>query len=99
MTVLSDFKAMMVPGAVVEVTNHYIPRDEFPNHPCSGTRRRVVTDANGSSWHYECDGTACMKWPKASDIISSDGSFMIYGHPNAGDLWLTVRPVISDGAP
>jgi len=90
-SILSEFKEMMQAGTVVDVTNHYITRED---HPCFGTNRRTVSHANSSSWHY-WDSRAgrdhCLKWPKGSQICKSGDAFLIYGHPKPGDLFMTIR--------
>lgn len=92
---LAALRRLMVPGAVVDITNHYIER---PDHPCFGTTRRKITAANSSSWSYfepAHNSDHSVKWPKASDVVpNEDGSFDIYGHPKAGDLFLTIHPVV-----
>ncbi len=93
---LQEFKALMVPGVSVDVTNNYITRED---HPCYGTHQRVVTWSNGSSWHYVSDETGdnCMHWPKSRNIQRGDnGAFIIFGHPTDNDLFLTVVPTRQD---
>lgn len=80
--------AALRPGVVIEVTNHYITRED---HACFGTTTRTIGGANSSSWYYEGQKWG-NPWPKASDVlqIASD-TFCQYGHPHAGDLYLTIR--------
>ena len=94
MSALTDFKATMRPGAVVDVTNHFITRED---HECFGTTRRTITNANTSSWSYyepAHDSDHAMKWPLARNIFRSEmGTFQIFGHPKDGDLFLTITPI------
>lgn len=94
MTSLSEFKRIMVPGAVVEVTNHYITRED---HPCFGTTRRTVSKANGSSYWFDPistqERTFAINWPKVPQVVPMGAKFLIYGHPKPDDLFLTISPV------
>lgn len=107
MSNLTDFKAMFTPGAVVDVTNHYISKE---SHPCFGTTRRTVTRATGSRVYFDGPGSRGgeMDFPKAAALsvtIGPDGgrdgkSWYVYGGgaaQAAGDLFLTVR-LVSAGA-
>lgn len=89
---LQQFKAVMSVGAEIEVTNHYITRED---HPCYGTTHRTVTNTNTSSWSYyepAHSSDHANKWPKASNVkANDDGTFAIFGHPKADDLFLTIK--------
>jgi hypothetical protein len=83
---LTEAKQWVTVAPPLEVTNHYITR---PDHPCFGTRRRVVTKVTGSSFYL--DGGR-IGWPKASQVAEGpNGELLLYGHPKAGDLFLTLR--------
>lgn len=95
MTALSEFKAAMKPGAVIEVTNHYVTRED---HPSFGTTSRTVAKVNSASM-YTSASPWPMKWPKASQIKSTDSGAWQWFGGGAGqgpdDLFLTVRVVES----
>jgi hypothetical protein len=93
MSPLQRLKIAMPVGAVVRVRNHYIER---PDHACYGTTERTVTVHSSSSWGYfepAHESTHLNRWPKAGDVrCGENGSFLVYGHPTAGDLFLTIWP-------
>lgn len=91
--------AALRPGVVVEVTNHYITRED---HPCYGTTTRTVTKANGSSWYHE-GAPWPIPWPKAADVYQYEDelTFEVYGHPTPEARYMTIRVLPSavvDGA-
>lgn len=87
---LQQLKALLVAGTDIEVTNHYITRED---HPCFGTTARTVAKANSGSWYYEGQKWG-NPWPKAGDVKQINAStFEQYGHPHAGDLYLTIKIV------
>ncbi len=91
MSTLADVKALLVPGVVADVTNHYITR---PDHPCFGTRRRTILAANSASFTLSNEGgpqPSRIPWPKAADAsIDGAGRVHLAGHPKPGDPFLTL---------
>lgn len=95
MSTTADIKARFVDGRRVLVTNHYIDR---PDHPCYGTRETTIVAPNSSSIglpaadpdaHRSVERLA---WPKAVQLVEqADGRVEFYGHPMAGDLFLTFQ--------
>ena len=86
MTLPTLKKALQI-GSAVEVTNHYITRED---HPCVGTNRRTVTTNNSASYGFDVGGK--QRWPKASDVATAGPNCSrVYGHPHAGDLFLTIK--------
>lgn len=91
MTALSSYKQAMRPGVELEITNHYITRED---HSCFGTTKRRVGRVTGSSLYYE-GGQWPTKFPKASEIEQVDPqTWRVYGG-GAGqkpdELFLTIR--------
>lgn len=94
------------PGTVVEVTNHFITRED---HPCFGTNERTIAKATGSHLWFTSNGN--VPWPKAAnlqaDMQAEPGIVRFYGYPNSNDLFLTFKlvtwlecfPVGKDGHP
>ena len=54
------------PGDKVTVTNHYIPREGFPDHPCSGTHKATVVRSNTGGLTLEPGGRT--PWPKSANL-------------------------------
>jgi hypothetical protein len=95
MSTLADFKAAMQPGTKIEVTNHYITRED---HPSFGTTTRQVVKVNSASFYTDANPWP-MSWPKASQIHHEDGAWHLLGG-GAGqaphELYLTIREVVND---
>jgi hypothetical protein len=89
MSSLQEFKAAMEVGIAVDVTNHYLTRQD---HPCFLPVRRTVTTSNSASYGFSTGGK--QRWPKVSQVRGLGmGVFGIYGYPNEGDLFLTITIV------
>lgn len=92
MSTLTAFKAAMRPGVTIEVTNHYITRED---HPSFGTTRRRVAKVNSASFYTDANPWP-MQWPKASQVVQNpeDGSWDVLGG-GAGqkphERYLTIR--------
>jgi hypothetical protein len=80
-------------GTVYDVTNHYITRED---HPCFGTQRRTVVRVSASNLTLSLGehDVSCQAWGKGLER-DEDGTVRMFGHPTAGDLFLTLAPVSS----
>lgn len=74
-------------GQTVDVTNHYISRQD---HPCFGTRRRTVTAVTGSSVLFDVGGRLRWKADRLRAEQDDGGDVRVYGHPDADALFLTI---------
>lgn len=92
-------RAEIAPGAVFDVTNHYITRED---HPCHGTQRRTIVRTNTAAFYVSLDGVpghteSRVDWPRASQIErDQDGTIRMYGGgagQKPGELFLTLAPV------
>lgn len=91
MSALTEFRAWIKPGMDIEITNHYISRED---HPCYGTRTAHIDKVNSAS--YYLDGSQWpSKFPKASQIKRDEtGAFLIYGggaSQKSDELFLTIQ--------
>jgi len=90
MTVLQALKAVMVPGARIAITNHYITKKD---HPCYGTRVETVTKTTSGRVMFTPTNRG-VPWPKASAVKRDGDAFLVYGHPTPEALFLTIRPTV-----
>lgn len=101
MSALSDLRAFMQPGTLVQVTNRYITRED---HPAFGTTVRRVTKVNSASFYMDYtdrpagNGRWPTAWPKATQVAVVDGAFVISGGGKylpvpAGAAFLEIRPL------
>lgn len=65
---------LFTPGQRVTVTNHYITRED---HPCFGTRVRMVARVTTSHLHFAESGSVA--WPKASQMTADGGTVRLFG--------------------
>lgn len=90
---LAAIKAQFTPGQVVRVTNHFINR---PDHPCYGTKDRVIARVTGSGlWFTESGRVA---WPNAGQIQCEGSSVRLFGGgigQQPTDLFLTIDMAVT----
>jgi len=56
-------RALLAPGVVVRVTNHFITRAD---HPCFGTQDRTVARVTSGGLWFTVSGRVA--WPKAAQL-------------------------------
>lgn len=78
-------------GGEWDVTNHYITRED---HPCYGTVRRTMGEVNTASWGWVTDAPypERLAFSRFAFERSLSGAIRVYGHPDVGDLFLTMVP-------
>lgn len=86
-------------GALVEVTNHWITRED---HPCSGTSMREVLSNTSAGFYLTMPDAETMakypqgsrvEWPKASQVGVNDAGCIVILHEVDGVNvpFLTIR--------
>lgn len=84
-----QIRSLFRPGQTVRVTNHYITR---PDHPCFGTRDRVIARVTTSSlWFAETGNVA---WPRANQMTVDGSTVRLFGGgigQQPTDLFLTIE--------
>jgi hypothetical protein len=93
---LMQIKALVKPGNVYDVTNHYIKRQD---HPGFGTTRRTVSRVTSDRVYLQREGMreSPVAWPRAAQVQADpDGTIRLYGCGGGQapeDLFLTLKPV------
>lgn len=91
---VTELRRRVVPGAVFDVTNHYITREDSDFF---GTSRRTVLKASNTGFYLSLPGQSGevhpeggkVDWPKAAQVeLAGDGSLLIFGGPESADRWL-----------